>query len=239
MGICFCFVGDLFLLDDFGDYRLAQGDNGACTAWENDERTGELKKHPTRHEGTTARTRAWIQEWLLHRLNRYHSKPFFDIQKAADRGEFRYLGRQCRLGLIDTLRKIDPLDHPRLTWLDDPVGDGETTFGNAIGTESPCPSADREALIEFIADNMDALNDVMIELMVYVECAYANDLREGTITRAIAKSRRVGERQARIYKRKFLDNARRAKHPALRELFLLLQPKYRYQDLGKEKEESI
>jgi hypothetical protein len=248
MGICFRFAGDLFLLDDFGDYRLAPGEDESCSAWENDERTGELKKHRWRQEGTATRTREWIQEWLLERLHGYHGKSYAEIQNAADGGEFRYLGRQCRLALIDKLRKLNPLDNPQLKWLDDHVGDGdeEKTFGHTIGTWNTGgqsslhrPAVRLEDVIEFIADNKLALADVMIELMVYVECACADDLREGTITRAIAKNRRIEERQARTYKQRFLDIARRAEHPALRELFTLLQTECRVEDLGKEKGEAI
>jgi len=48
--------------------------------------------------------REWIQEWLLKFLARYHGKSQHELFAAAGAGQFRYLGRLCKLRFIDELR---------------------------------------------------------------------------------------------------------------------------------------
>jgi hypothetical protein len=228
MGICYSFVGPLFLKDDFGDYKVER-------TRQNDEGTGRLGGKRTRLEGSANVTRRWIQEWLLERLSAYRGQTRADIQKAAERDEFRYLGRQCRNALIDRLRKVE--GSPRIVRLDEPIGEDGDTFGHLIGTWNAggqsslyCPSVCREDLIEFINENKDALADVIVELMAFIKCYFDGDVVvtdtiAGAVTDTIAESRNIETRQARTYKQRFLDLARRSSNPALRELFDLLQPK--------------
>jgi len=232
MGICFRFAGDLFLLDDFGDYRLAPGEDESCSAWENDERTGELKKHRWRQEGTATRTREWIQEWLLERLHGYHGKSYAEIQNAADRGEFRYLGRQCRNALIDKIRKPDRQNDPQFVRLSQPAFEGgDTTIGDFLGRKSTDGQSSLhhqgigyDDLIVFIEDNKADLtkDDILVELMAFVE-VYFGDGTKGEITEKIARQRGVAARQAREYKRRFLAIAAQKSNPVLRALFDQLQ----------------
>jgi hypothetical protein len=233
LGICYKFIGNLFIKDQFGDF-IVEGP-------QHDELTGKRNLYHRRREGTVDLTRQWIAEWLFGRFNRYAGKSSAEIQEAADRGEFRYLGTQCRSALIDKLRTTDlepvhfvHLDADDATAEGTSVGAGGGTLSNSIGTWNTggqsslhSPSVCREDLIEFIAENKVLLGDVMIELMAYIDCFFPEDGITGTkggITKAIGDNREVRATQARAYKRRFLDQARGASNPALRDLFKLLQP---------------
>jgi hypothetical protein len=233
LGICYKFIGNLFVKDQFGDF-IVEGP-------QHDELTGKRNLYHRRREGTVDLTRQWIAEWLFGRFNRYAGKSSAEIQEAADRGEFRYLGTQCRSSLIDKLRTTDlepvhfvHLDADDATAEGTSVGAGGGTLSNSIGTWNTggqsslhSPSVCREDLIEFIAENKVLLADVMIELMAYIDCFFPEDGITGTkggITRTIGDNRDVRATQARAYKRRFLNQARGASNPALRDLFKLLQP---------------
>jgi hypothetical protein len=228
IGICYNFVGDLFLKDDFGDY-VVEGVH-------HNELTGKRNSHYQRREGTASITRNWIQEWLLGRLNSYHGKPPAEIQAAADRGEFRYLGRQCRNALIDRLRMSERDTAPQIVSLDsvdDDGGNAESTgsLADTIGTWNTggqssfhSPTCSREDLIEFINENSDL--DWVLDLSAFVDVFCPADdaereLGKGDVTRLIAERRGVSEHQARGYKRRLLESAKSGR---LWKLFRVLRP---------------
>jgi hypothetical protein len=222
IGICYSFVRDLFLRDDFGSYTVE--------GVQHDELTGLRNNHQSRREGTLSITRNWIQEWLLTRLDPYHGKSLAEVQAAVDRGEFRYLGRQCRNALIDKLRKAEPT--PKIVPLDPGNKDQEDaesgSLSDSIGTwngggQSSLDSSTvcREDLLRLIAEDSDADG---IELTAFIDSSFPPDGEgndtdaKGDVTRLIAERRGVNERQARTYKQRFLDTAKAGKLQTLCEL---------------------
>jgi hypothetical protein len=75
-------------------------------------------------------------------------------------------------------------------------------------------------LTKLVAEYGSDLIDVHPELMAYLDNAFGG---EKSVTAAIAETRNVSERQARTYKKTFLDLARQGDNPALRELYRRLQ----------------
>src|SRR5207244_5296483 len=54
------------------------------------------------------RTTEWIQEWLLEFLLPYRNASPDELDEEALKGTFRYIGRNCRLDLIDRIRGAQP-----------------------------------------------------------------------------------------------------------------------------------
>jgi hypothetical protein len=49
-------------------------------------------------------TRTWVQEWIVEFLAPYHGRPRAELEVAAENYSFRYLGRLCRLRLLDAIK---------------------------------------------------------------------------------------------------------------------------------------
>jgi hypothetical protein len=223
MAICYSFLGGLFLKDDFGSYTVGPSEHKTHQeSWSNNERTGVLEKHWKRHEGTTAATREWIQVWLLEKLVPYQGMSVTEVEDAGDRGEFRYLGRQCRNALIDKLRKTNPSDSPHLVRLNEPIGD-DGIFGSPLGTWDSV--SNRQDLIDFVEAH-PALAEIEPELMAYIHCAFDGDEdydAKGPMSKAIAERRGIKVRQAQTYKKRLSDIVQRGDNVALQELHTWLR----------------
>jgi hypothetical protein len=98
-------------------------------------------------------TRRFLELWLLEKLAPYREADPDTICAAAERGDFRYFGKQAKNALIDEIRKRnasqDALDQhlsekewwagrpPRVVSLDAPLDDDvDFTLGNHLATDS-------------------------------------------------------------------------------------------------------
>jgi len=188
---------------------------------------------------------------LLEILAPYHKSSSLALIAAANAGEFRYLGRLCRLTLVDRLRsqtaKKKPLRPPHVS-LDAPVGEDDTTLLDYISADQPdapsCPLATSlgfeyflkcvKGMLRAIVANIKELRridllDGLLSILgnaEHLERATAKQYA-GIITRSLARRRGVSLTSARAYKRKFYSTMAReltARNPAVRAVFLELPP---------------
>ena len=243
VAICYAAVQPFFVLDRNGSFTIEPQFNNVHGG-----RTGRT----ARKEGNALdATRQWIQEWLLAILAPYIKNSRIALIAAADAGEFRYLGRLCRLTLVDRLRsqaaKKNPRRPPHVS-LDTPFGEDDTTLLDYIVADRPdAPSSplatgigfDRflkcvEGMLRAIVANtvelrrLDVLDGLLSILgnAEHLERASAKQYA-GIITRSLARRRGVSLTSARAYKRRFYATMAReltARNPAVRAVFLELPP---------------
>jgi|SRR5579872_7145178 hypothetical protein len=209
---------------------------------------GKRTGYSIRKEGTKeAATTAWIQEWLLGFLAPYVGKPEVEIIAAANAGEFRYLGRQCRLDLTDAVRAETDAkrERPPHVSLDKPVAEDGTTLQDYIGTDrqdAPSSLVTGTGFEEFLACTTNVVRavvaneeelvrlDLLDALLAILGNADKLELMparqfDGVVTQDIARLRRVSLTSARAYKRRFYESMARelgAGNPAVRAVFLEL-----------------
>jgi hypothetical protein len=243
VAICYDAVQPFFVLDRNGSFTVEAPQFNNIDGG----RTGRT----SRKEGNALdATRQWIQEWLLEILapcNRNSSLALI----TADAGKFRYLGRLCRLTLVDRLRsqtaKKKPRRPPHVS-LDTPVGKDDTTLLDYISADGPdgpsCPLAPSLGFEHFLTCVKDVLRAVVanteelgrLDLIdgllsilgnaEHLERASAKQYA-GIITRSLARRRGVSPTSARAYKRRFYATMVRelaAGNPAVRAVFLELPP---------------
>jgi hypothetical protein len=216
---------------------------------------GSRTGHNVREEGTAnAATRAWIQTWLLGFLARYRDLSPEELLAAADKDEFRYLGRLCRLRLLDARRaqKAAKRYQPPISFLDGPVSKGGAPLLDYVetnrqdGPSSLSTHASYEgslacvsAVFRAVMANRAALR--RLDLLDGLRAVLANgdhlDLSmrnfNARVIQSIASMRRISLPAARAYKRKFIETLARelaGGDPAVRAIFLELQtesPSYR------------
>lgn len=188
-------------------------------------------------------TRDWIQIWLLEFLAPYLDKSDEELVAAASKNEFRYLGRKCRLKLIDAVRKAlaQKRERPPHVGFDSPLSEDGGTLAGYVGTERPdAPSSlatgsgfqefltSARNAIRVVMDNDDELQKLglLTGLLAYLGNAehVLDQYYEGRVTRSIARMLSVSTRSARSYKRKFRETMRReAGHQAVRAVWHELQ----------------
>ena len=56
-------------------------------------------------EDSRSMTREWIEDWLRTKLAPWHRDIPAEILQAANRGEFRYLGHECRCDLLNEIER--------------------------------------------------------------------------------------------------------------------------------------
>jgi hypothetical protein len=225
----------LFLPDEWGEYAVEKIPTF-------DLLTGE-KGHRSRREGTSDSTRRWITEWLLARLLQYEQLSPQEITSAAEQGAFRHLGRECRLALIDELRRRErrreQLGSARIAH-DEPLNeDSNETLLSSIPANSSegssywnDPSVLGEDIQAFVQERQAELGALCDGILSYAEALYVLGLgmtvREGDVTRLIAKRRNVTFRQASNYKswfhREILRQQRRGNR-AVQKLYKMLEPR--------------
>jgi hypothetical protein len=166
--------------------------------------------------GTTTfeATRRFVEGWLLEKLLRYRKAGAF--RKAAERGKFRYLGRQGQYALIDELRRRtrskDPFDKTMVP-LDAPIGteygDDFCNRGDLIGVDcqeavSPIgtkpslePATLQQALLRCRAEMATKLGDRLFDILYIVCGLFPDRLKFGDVTRGIARAQGVSDQTAR------------------------------------------
>jgi hypothetical protein len=188
----------------------------------------------SRQEGTAYdETRGWIKEWLLTFLLPYRKLSANHLEAAAERGEFRYLGRLCRQALADEIdsriRRAKKQNFKGFVHYDAEVGDGES-LGDYIGTNrqdaaSSLAEHSREESVAAIQgarrivmaneeelSRLDLFTGWMAYLLnaeIYVDSNIDSHGFEGAVTRTIASLRGVSLRSASAYKRRFVQAVRR------------------------------
>ena len=189
-------------------------------------------------------TRHWIEEFLLEFLRPYRSATLDELQQAAQNGAFRYVGRTCRLRMIDEIRKRmaqKRFIHPQAL-LQFPLADEngqEVRLAEIIAQDptnschsslgKPASPEELDFALLFLRNRaeFEALLGPRLLRALMAECwAFLNGTTEkGEVTRIVAERLGVKDRQARRYRAKvhrLLADARRARHPAADELFRLL-----------------
>ena len=175
-------------------------------------------------------TREWIQDWLVGFLASYRRKTRAELIAAADDGEFRYIGRLCRLRLFDAIKSATARKNfvPVHVSLSKPVGrdeDGnEQTLVDRIGTaRQDAPSslaarnsfedglqrivnavraitANRNALAKL--DLLDGLRETLQATLVNVDEAETFRQFYSRVVLSVAGMRKVSLQAARAYLRK-------------------------------------
>lgn len=225
---CYRAVKPYFLLDRHGELSLEKTPQFDSISGKRTWRTA--RKEGSAHDAT----RQWIQEWLLTILAPYRSYSEEELIAAADNDEFRYLGRLCRLSLLDTLRSRTAQKNrrPKHVSLDTDNIDAEDATSSGKGFEHflACVTdvlravvANREELERL--DLIDGLLSILGNAE-HLERASAQQYA-GLVTRSLARRRGVSATSARAYKRKFRETMARelfAGSPAVRAIFLELPP---------------
>ena len=193
------------------------------------DQTGARTGSMSRQEGTAYHeTRAWIKAWLLAFLLPYRNLSRDQLEAAAERGEFRYLGRRCRLALANEVASRIRLPKRKFVRYDVPVGDGY--LSDFLGTDRAdvasslaqhsreASAAAIEAARRIVMANEVELNRLdlftgwlayLLSAEVFVEGSIGPRQCEGIVTRTIASLRGVSLRSAVAYKRRFREGVAR------------------------------
>lgn len=197
-------------------------------------------------------TREWIQVWLVDFLASYRGKTRAELIAAADGGEFRYIGRLCRLRLLDAIKSATARKNavPVHVSLSNPVARDEDgrkqTLLDCIGTmrqDAPSSLANGSSFEEVLECVSNAFRAVMANSEELARLDVLDGLRailanaehledsspkfRSRVVRSIAKRRGITERAARSYLRKFdrtIASQMKASNPALRAVQLELSP---------------
>jgi hypothetical protein len=178
---------------------------------------GQRTGREDRHEGSV--TREWIQEWLLGFLAPYRDRPRDEQVAAADKNRFRYLGRLCRLRLLDAIRSQPRMIHVSL--------DAARHLAAKPAAEDiiDCVSSLYRAVLANRTElrRLDVLHG-LLAILGNVEQIGQRDY-ERLVTASVARRRQVSVQSARAYLRRFRITMARelgAANPAVRAVFLEL-----------------
>lgn len=195
--------------------------------------------------GLVEATRHWIQEWLVEFLAPYGKQAVSEIVAAANRGEFRYVGRKCKLALIDYLRNKGREPKAVIFSLDKPLAvdeyGGEFTlqdstetatepgvaYQSALGRRHVDP-AEVMAIVQLRRDELrKLLGQRLLEILEIVIAAFPENLDRADLVERIATRQGIGTRQAQASKRqlaKIMNEARVAGNRAADHLYRFLEP---------------
>lgn len=215
VGICMRAVRPYFLADRHGSMTVEgvpQFDNVSGG------RTGR----DVREEGTAlAATREWVQEWLLTFLARYRGRSHDELTAAADNDEFKHLGRQCQLRLLDKLKTQIPrpahvsLEAAQHIAAKPPAEDLLTCIANIYRAVL----ANRREL-----ERLDVL-DGLLAILGNIEQIESPREYDRLVVESVARRRKVSERSARAYLIRFRTKMAAGlslNTPAIRAVFLEL-----------------
>lgn len=237
MRICLRAIRPFFILDPEGEIQVAD-------IPQFNDKTGLRSGRFIRREGAKATaTRQWVQCWLLEFLAPYRDLSQDERRAAADRDEFRYIGRRCKLQLCNFFKasKAAKNVRPPHDYLEDQkagvkllecIGTARQDAPSSLATHASfeeclvCVSnifrvlvANREALERL--DVMDGLRAVLVNAE-YLDLSLRNF--NARVIQSIATIRQVSVQAARAYRQKFFDTmARQAGNPAIRAIFLELR----------------
>jgi hypothetical protein len=261
VAICSRAVRPLYLCDPDGEVTVKKTPQFNSI---DGQRTG----YDVRVEGTEyAFTRQWIQTWLLGFLARYHGKSREELIEAADNDEFRYIGRLCRLRLLDALdsQKAAKNFRPPHVSLDSPITADGGKLLDCYGTVRQDAPSFLSTGVSF-EDVLGCISNVFRIVTVHREELARLGLLDGLrailtnadhletcslrrfnarVIHSIASMCRVSLRAARAYRRKFFETVARelsAGNPAVRAVFLELgtePPAYTYLGEGEDDEVLI
>jgi hypothetical protein len=158
---------------------------------------GEYQREESRREIVTD----WIQERLLAQLEPYDRLTEQEIQAAADRDEFRWLGVRCRQALLKEIRKRKPTDglfvRAALELSDSVDGDplSDLLVAPALNIDPNRDPGEPKITVDDIRNEIDRLGlwDVFEEIV----CGREGGLTGGEITHRVATRLGITERQAR------------------------------------------
>jgi hypothetical protein len=166
-------------------------------------------------------TRSWILGFLAGELSPYQEVAPEQILEAARQGKFRYIGRTCRLRMVDDIRRFTAKKRLKpFEWsLEYPIGNGDdlNTFASLIGVEAEDSFAGRSVLGHRpVPEELEMAlllwrnrykfeeklgGKVFITLKAICGSYLKGEIRKGQITKAISQRCGVKEWQARAYKR--------------------------------------
>jgi len=255
VAICSKAVQPLFLSDPDGEVTVKNTPQFSSI---DGQRTGyDLRVEGTEYDAT----RSWIQTWLLGFLARYHGKSQEELIAAADHDEFRYVGRLCRLRLLDALDSQNAAKNfrPPHVSLDSPItadGGKLLDYYGTVRQNAPSSLATGISFEDFLGCLSNLLRIVMVnreelarlDLLDGLRAILANadhletfSLRRfnARVVQSIASMRHISPEAARTYRRKFFETVARelsARNPAVRAVFLELRtdpPAYTYLGTSK------
>jgi hypothetical protein len=181
--ICRCFCRGLYL-------------------WNGSQGVHEVQWAECQGQGKHVVVREWIEEWLLAQLSRHYSQTSAEIQAAAVRGDFRWLGVHCRQALLKEVRARTLDDgFPRVAVSlshsyedDDPDADLLLDFvtGPRLNLDSRYDPGD---LLQIVEDNRTEFERLGVFDVLH-ELVRGRNL-EGDETLRVAAKLNIGERQAR------------------------------------------
>jgi hypothetical protein len=219
------FEGRYFLRDRYGSLKVEETPQFS-------NKDGRRTGYNVREEGTTnAATIAWVQEWLLRFLARYHGKSSQEINAVADTGKFRYLGLWCRVALKNLVYRQQKREKKdRLTGFStasESVGTSELGAGSSLRTHVPFEQVlegvnNARLVVMANADELERLG-LLTGLLAYLgEAEHVMEPHfQGRVTRAIMELRGVSESAAGNYKREFSQTIKReleARNPLLHSI---------------------
>lgn len=217
--ICYRAVQPYFLRDRHGSLTIQKTPQF-------DSIDGRRTGHHARKEGAAHDvTREWVQCWLLKFLAPYRRKSNEELAALADDGEFRYLGRLCRLRLKEIvcrqLKRESKEDFTGFVSTEVPAlndngqvemaprlatnrQDAPSSLGDVSFEEMLCGAEQARRIVLANADELGTL-DLFSGLMACL--SVADHVTEphfaGLVTRTIAGLRGVSVRSARAYKHAF------------------------------------
>jgi hypothetical protein len=170
-------------------------------------------------------TQRFLELWLAEKLAPYYNMQPEVIQAAAERNEFRYLGKRARNALIDQIRrrKRDALDQrrsqgeywegalPKLISLDAAIAstddNEDLSLDDFLATDQGLVSAlgkrrrlEREELENTLGELQDGLKALLGEelhsVLVTISQLFPSE-KKGDVARSVARSRGVSVQMAR------------------------------------------
>jgi len=177
----------------------------------------EEKKTIASEDTTDVATRKWIEEFVLRFLEPFRNLTAAEVRDAAAQDKFRYIGRLCKLRMIDDIRRqeytykygdlypseeqtvihVEPTDN----WVGQSPEDAlRSSLGLAFGAGS---------LGQMLQDNQKEFEKLLgkqlfIVLQVEYEC-YLIGLSKGDISRTVAERLDVKVRQAQRYQKQLRE----------------------------------
>jgi hypothetical protein len=140
-------------------------------------------------------TRKWIQVWILEKLEPYRRTSNEVIDRAAANGEFRYLGRSCRLAMVDEIRRCRATKRQRYS------------FVSANWDLTRC-APEKQTISEldialFLWRNRTEFETYLGKLFSVLRievCGCLDGVPKGAITQRVAKHFGINVRQAGAYR---------------------------------------
>jgi hypothetical protein len=228
VAICHRAVKPYFLLDRHGKLCLKKTPQFDSISGKRTWRTS--RKEGSAHDAT----RQWIQGWLLTILAPYRSYSQEALTAAVESDEFRYLGRLCRLSLLDTLRSRTAQKNRRPKRFSLDTDNIDTVYSTSSGKGFEYFLACVTDVLRAVVANREELErldliDGLLSILgnaEHLERASAQQYA-GLVTRSLARRRGVSATSARAYKRKFRETMAQellAGNSAVRAIFLELPP---------------